>query len=112
MNQDIKDIWNVFERCLKGLPRTTNGVESWHSTLKDTDKLNLKLVKLIELLRLQQSKTENLLAKIKAGNKFPRSQDQAKKDNNIFNLCIKYQKENVIKFLEGIAMNFSLFYII
>lgn len=102
-----KETWNVHERVLKNLPRTNNSVESWHSQLSDHDKKDMKLVKLIELLRVEQAKTENALAKIKAGYEFKRSKEQVKKDNRLFKLCTEYNKENLMSFLEGVALNFE-----
>ena len=52
-----KETWSVHSRVL--MPRTNSNVESWHSQLADHDKKDMKLVKLIELLRVEQSKTEN-----------------------------------------------------
>ncbi len=93
--------WSLHERILAHLPRTTNYCESWHSGIKDTDRIGMKFDKLVEFLRVEQSNTENYLTKVKAGDEKHIKQNTLKEER-YYNLCKNYKKENMIKFLEGI----------
>ncbi|RNA44359.1 hypothetical protein BpHYR1_051270 [Brachionus plicatilis] len=59
--------WNLHERILSNLPRTTNSVEAWQSAITNDEKSHLKFNQLIDKLKTEQSHTENNLVKIKAG---------------------------------------------
>ncbi|RNA28524.1 hypothetical protein BpHYR1_036794 [Brachionus plicatilis] len=59
--------WNLHERILNNLPRTTNSVEAWHGAFTNDEKRQLKFNQLIDKLKTEQSHTENILIKIKAG---------------------------------------------
>ncbi|CAF0901798.1 unnamed protein product, partial [Brachionus calyciflorus] len=52
------DIWNLYERVKRDLPRTNNNVESWNSRIKPDAKKNLTVAKVVELFRLEQNNME------------------------------------------------------
>jgi len=75
--------------------------------IKDTDRIGMKFDKLVEFLRVEQSNTENYLTKVKAGDEKHIKQNTLKEER-YYNLCKNYKKENMIKFLEGIILNFEI----
>ena len=62
------EMWSMYQRAEPGLPRTNNAVEGWHRAFQHTvGYAHPTVYKLINSMRLQQSHTENLKAKIDAG---------------------------------------------
>ncbi|RNA13100.1 hypothetical protein BpHYR1_006663 [Brachionus plicatilis] len=78
------ETWNVFDRVKRRLPRTNNNVENWHSRIQADVRKKMNMLMVVEILRLEQSKSENDYAILSTGevlkNKFPKLQ-QAKERN-------------------------------
>ena len=89
------------------LPRTNNSVESWHSQISSEDKKEMKLCKLIEFLRTEQSNTENLIAQLKSGDEKKKRPYVARRDKNLFNLVSNYSNENILDYLHNVSLNFE-----
>ena len=100
------DSWSLYERVLSNKPRTTNNIESWHNSIRDSDRVDMQFVKLIEFFRIEQSNTENYLIKVKAGHEHKKNVNK-EKEERYYNLCFKYKKSEMVKFLEGIQLNFE-----
>ena len=65
---------SMYQRAELGLPRTNNAVEGWHRAFQHAvGYAHSTAYKLINLMRLGQSHTENLKAKIDAGQNVPRN---------------------------------------
>jgi len=85
--------WNLHQRVLLKLPRTNNAIESWHSRLKADVKKEIKLNRLLNLLREEQSQTDTTVMSIELGIRKRRPKASIVKDENLFVLCSEYEKK-------------------
>ncbi|RNA35807.1 hypothetical protein BpHYR1_001897 [Brachionus plicatilis] len=96
-------MWNLHERVKLNLPRTNNNVESWHSRIKPDARNNMSLVKIIELLMLEQSNMESNYAKVSTGEQLSvPNLKQLKKNQNIKCLVDQYDKKRIELFIDGV----------
>ena len=82
-------------------------VEVWHSASSADDKKNLTCVKCVELLRKEQSFTENNWTRAIMGEieyRKPAKSEQ-KKQENIKRIVLAYKKESLAIHLKGLALN-------
>jgi hypothetical protein len=88
-------LWNVRDRLLNNIPRTSNYVEGWHSRLnKKVGHYRPAISRLLlEILREQQT-TENILAKVDNGS-FPcrRSRKYFLLTNRLKKTSLRYNKK-------------------
>ena len=68
----------------------------------------MTLIKVIGLLRDEQSKTDTSIMSIELGNRKRRPKSSVVKDENLFVLCSEYQTNNLIKFLNMVSLNLRL----
>ncbi|RMZ97756.1 mule transposase domain [Brachionus plicatilis] len=61
------ETWNVFDRVKRRLPRTNNNVENWHSRIQADVRKKMNMLMVVEILRLEQSKSENDYAILSIG---------------------------------------------
>ena len=100
------EIWNLFNRNIKNLPRTNNNVESWHSRIQADTRKHLTVFKVVELFRQEQSMAEIELLKLINGEQSPiKSKVDKAKEENIFRLVDSYNESNLEPFLLGIGNN-------
>ncbi|CAF0985761.1 unnamed protein product [Brachionus calyciflorus] len=101
------ETWNVFERVKRGLPRTNNNVDNWHSRIQADVRKKMNILTLIEILRLEQSKVENDYARLVSGevlkSKMPKL--QIEKEKNIERLVDGYNG-NTWEHMTGVSRNF------
>lgn len=100
--------WNLHQQVLNRLPMTNNSVESWHGAIKEHDRVDMKICKLIEFLRVEQANTETYIAKIKAG--YVHKVKTIQKDifSRIFSLVTNYKKTKMFEFMSNVNLNFEL----
>ncbi|RNA40552.1 hypothetical protein BpHYR1_045116 [Brachionus plicatilis] len=97
--------WNLHERILNNLPRTTNSVEAWHGAITNDEKSHLKFNQLIDKLKTEQSHTENNLVKIKAGEIVEKPVEQKKKDSRLKVVQKSYKRDNLLEYLSNLCLN-------
>jgi hypothetical protein len=101
---DIKT-WNVNQRVLLGLPRTSNKLERFNKEFSsDSGDYHQATHDRINNLRLEQGQTEKLLLKIKMGEENPRNQLQVNLDNALKGIIEDYDPSDIFSFM----INFSL----
>ena len=61
------ETWNVYDRCVKGLPRANGHVEGWHRGIQTSIDSHPHFYKLIDYLIKEQANTEVNLAKLNSG---------------------------------------------
>jgi hypothetical protein len=99
--------WNVHNRTLTGLPRTSNNIEGWHhgviySVLKQKQN---HLLSVIDGLKLEQSHTTNLYTRLKTG-----TTEQRRKplyvllDERISNVVSEYSAEKIDEFFANMCL--------
>jgi hypothetical protein len=59
--------WNVYDRTMDGMPRTSNNVEGWHFGFAGMVFKHPHLLALIDAIKLEQSNTENNHVKLTTG---------------------------------------------
>ena len=99
--------WNLYTRVLKKLPKTNNSVEAWHGQLGANNKKHLTINNLTEILRKEQTNTENNLAKLNMGEIKKRSSKAVKRDMNLYNVVMSFDPLNISTYLSNIALNFE-----
>jgi hypothetical protein len=60
------NFWNINKRLVDDLPRTTNSVESWHNSFGNTLKSHPIVYDLIDALRKEDKRTNDILIKIES----------------------------------------------
>ena len=91
----------------EGLPATNNLVEVWHGASGSDAKKNLTCVKCVELIRKEQSFTENNFLRATMGELEYRKPVKAelKKQENIKRIVLAYKTETLADHLKGLALN-------
>lgn len=97
--------WNVNQRVLSGLPRTSNKLERFNREFNsDSGDYHQATHDIIENLRLEQSLTEQTLLKIQMGQENPRNKLQNDLDNALKLVMLDYNKSEILQFLLNIAL--------
>ena len=97
--------WNVNQRVLSGLPRTSNKLERFNREFNsDSGDYHQATHDIIENLRLEQSLTEQTLLKIQMGQENPRNKLQNDLDSALKLVMLDYNKSEILQFLLNIAL--------
>lgn len=99
------ECWNVFERVKQRLPRTNNNVENWHSRIQADVRKKLNVFMVVELLRLEQDKSESDYARLVNGEILKRKPSKKDYEKNIETLVDGYSGK-ISEHLKGMACNF------
>ena len=101
---------SMYERAELGLPRTNNAVEGWHRAFQNTvGYAHPTVYKLINSMGLEQSHTENLKAKIDAGQNVARkNQKYVRVATAIRRLVDNFNQRQPLDYLRGISHNIEL----
>lgn len=100
-------LWNQYECVINNIPRTNNGVEGWHHGLNTrAEASHLTIWRMIELLKKEQGLTEFKINQIESGESPPKRRRVYERiDVRLSNLVENYDKNDVSKYLKGIAAN-------
>ena len=97
--------WNVYDRFLDNVPRTTNEVEGWH--YKMNNKLtssNVNLITSLSKIREEQSYWENQIPRVRAGLGESKAKRYLKINERIGKILSNYNTTlDIFEFLEAIA---------
>ncbi|QQP52192.1 Uncharacterized protein FKW44_004253 [Caligus rogercresseyi] len=101
------DLWNVFERMERNLPRTNNSVEGWHNAFHMRLQIcHPTLQKLLQKIRLEQAATELSIRQIETGQELDRKtkkyDDLNKRLKRIFD---SFENVNSLEYIDRIACN-------
>ena len=104
------EIWSMYQRTELGLPLTNNAVEGWHRAFQHTvGYVHPTVYKLINSMRLEQSHTKNLKAKIDAGQNLVRkNQKYVRVTAAIRRLVDNFNQRKLLDYLRGISHNIEL----
>ena len=104
------EIWSMYQQAELGLSRTNNAVEGWHRAFQHTvGYVHPTVYKLINSMRLEQSHTENLKAKIDAGqNLVTKNQKYVRVTAAIRRLVDNFNQRKPLDYLRGISHNIEL----
>jgi len=88
------NLWNVYDRVRKKLPRTSNYIEGWHNRFRlSLQSLRPSMWKFLFVLHKEQERTESLLFKMNFGKALQLQKCKYRQINkNIQNLCKKYRQ--------------------
>lgn len=96
--------WNVKDRVLKGLPRTTNGAEGWHRCLNNRAHISHpNILKFLDIIKSEEEKSRYKLVQYSLG-KLDLNRRDSKKEDNLFIIVYNYEnfdKEGYFKALES-----------
>ena len=83
------------DRVLEGVGRTNNNIEAWHNAFQNDCKKHTNLSKFIKTVKLEQSNTESLIAKIESGIIFKKDKKEEERDNILMNHILNFKKEDL-----------------
>ena len=103
-------LWNVYDRIIRDLPRSNNSIEGWHQAFNR--RVSLKhptLPKLANCILREQSKFELDIERIRVGQE-PRPQKKiyANLDSRLKRVVASYKLESVNDYLVNVAANVKL----
>jgi hypothetical protein len=103
-------LWNLRERVLKGDPRTSNGMESFHSQLANSvQACHPPIWKLLEDLKNEVTLAEQKIDRFNVTGDTPRRNKTYKwRDIQYKNLASRYGEINDFDFLKSIATTLRL----
>ncbi|CAF0936737.1 unnamed protein product [Brachionus calyciflorus] len=61
------DLWNVFDRVAKDLPRTNNNLETWHKNFENSCKKHPTVNSLVHQFRLEQNFNDVIIDQLESG---------------------------------------------
>ena len=102
------EMWNVLERTIKSLPRTTNSLEGWHRAFAQRVCVtHPTLNRLIGKLRKEQAKTELEMQKFISGESSNRRRTKYQIINDRILSVLNRRDDfaSVVEFLRAIAIN-------
>lgn len=102
------DLWNCHDSVLNDMPRTNNAVEGWHRGFSSGLSAHPTIFKLIDALKLEQSKNEMLLGQINSGVGPPHKRVKYRdNDERMKRIVMNYKTMPLSHFLKGISSNFN-----
>lgn len=107
------ELWSVYDNVKLGMPRTNNGIESWHGKLqKSFGGCHLSIYKFFEALSTEQGYQQSRLSKIERGeNPEPIPASVAKLERRIEKIVNTYQSDDsfdVVHYLTRLAHNIGV----
>ena len=100
-----QDLWNVHDRVMNGLPRTTNAVEGWHHSFKrSVGQCHATIWKFVDCLKREHASMHLKIAQDIAGVVQP-PQSRRYRDLNarILTVTRDYANRNTVDFLRAIS---------
>ncbi|CAF1118057.1 unnamed protein product, partial [Brachionus calyciflorus] len=98
------ELWNLFDRVKKDIPRTNNDVESWHSRIKFDARQNLTVAKVVELFRLEQNYTETNLVNLFNGDVLKKNKKKVlEREQKLKRILESYDQSTLSYHLDGLA---------
>ena len=92
--------WSIYSRVLAGLPRTSNGLESWHKQFEGDIACKHPIVyKLIKAIQKEQKDVRVRLCRIRAGD-LNEDKPLTNKDKRILKLVQNYSKDMLRAYFE------------
>lgn len=98
--------WSVYDNVLKGLPRTTNKIEAWHSRWNAiVGGRHVGVFRIMEEIKLEQKHTVGRVLACQAGEAETRKKCSVEKDIRLENIVKQYDKYSLSEYLNAIATN-------
>lgn len=100
-------MWNCYDSVLGDKPRTNNNVEGWHSGFnKRINCSHLELGKFINVMKKEQSITENLIVQHSAGREIniPRRREYVINDERIKRIVTSYSVDDIQNYLNRLCL--------
>ena len=103
------DMWSVYSRVQTDLPRTNNAVEGWHNAMQSTlGHHHPTFYKLVEVLRLEQSHTENRLVRLNAGHRDAANSTYMRVTSALKTVVADFENRNTEEYLRAISYNLKM----
>ena len=101
-------IWNMYQRVLQQLARTTNSVEGWHNAFQTSIACSHPTIgKFLKALQREQSLQEAFVTKWEAGETRVHTKKTVERNERIRALVSDYENRETLTYLKGIAQNFD-----
>ncbi len=104
------ELWNMYDRAVSNDRRANNNMEGWHRRFQSVIQCSRRTIfKCINAMRLEQKRNEDLIARLTSG-EGPPPQKKKYRDVNrrINNIIYSYDRNNIVRYLHGLAHNCSL----
>ena len=104
------EIWNVYDRVIRDLPRSNNSIEGWHRAFNN--RVSIKhpsVTKLAQCILREQSKFELDIERIRVGQEpKPKKRIYATLDARLKRVVTTYNIESISDYLARVAANVKL----
>ena len=98
------DIWNVYDRVIDGLPRTTNAVEGWHNGFQSVSQSHANIWTFLSCLKKENATMHFKIAQDLAGvHAAPQTRVYRQLNEIIANIVRDYANRNAIDYLRAIS---------
>ena len=103
------DIWNVYDRVVGGLSRTTNSMEGWHNAFRrSVGQSHAHVWKFLSCLKRENEAMHLKIAQYVAGDPVtPRSRVYRQLNERIDNIVQDYRNRNIIDYLRAISYSIA-----
>ena len=103
-------MWNVYDRVLNNLPRTTNAVEGWHNAFaRSLGQSHANIWSFVDCLKREEAMTRLIITQLRAG--FPAQvQKRVYRELNarLWNVVADYENRQRIDYLRAISYNIGM----
>ena len=102
------ELWNVYDRTLNGIPRTTNSVEAFHSAFNNSvTNANPTIWKLLDGLHQEDSLGKLKLGQHHSGEPEDKKEQREQKERRLQNLLKSYNPNDKLKFITAVSKNIN-----
>ena len=96
--------WNVHDRTMDGMPRTSNNIEGWHNGFSGMVSKHPHLLVLIDAIKTEQSHTENNYIKLSTGRANSRKKRWVELEERIVNILKEYKKDSLEEWISNLSL--------
>ena len=96
--------WNVRERTMEDMPRTSNNVEGWHNGFTGMIKKHPHLLALIDAIKTEQTNMEHNHVRLSTGLVHKRKKKWVEIEERIVALVTDYKKDNLEEWLRRLSL--------
>jgi hypothetical protein len=101
-------MWNVYDRVVRDLPRSSNSIEWWHRAFSTPVSIKHPTVtKLSKCIMREQTKFEMDIERIRMGQEPERKKIYASLDSRLKQIVASYNFESVNNYLARVAANLN-----
>ncbi|CAF1014998.1 unnamed protein product [Brachionus calyciflorus] len=98
-----RELWNVHDQTLSGIPRTNNSLESWHKQFSQSICDHPDVNDLVKKFREEQHSMEISYKQLRSGDSYSRKKSEQSKDELLIKIIQSYGDMYLLKTLDDIS---------